>query len=105
MQAIGLGVVWPATVAAVAACSYYTLKYEVAINHFIATDFATSIILSLITTVGASLVRASISVELWHPRFVTGVGCDMNILQRTHALGPASSVAHVLHRLHWAIKR
>lgn len=52
MQAVGLGVIWPATVAAVATCSYYTLKYEDDINRFIGTDFATSIALSLITATG-----------------------------------------------------
>lgn len=53
MQAVGLGLFWPATVAAVAMCSYYTLKHEDTINRFIGTDFATSVILSLITTTGA----------------------------------------------------
>ena len=53
MQAVGLGLFWPTTVAAVAMCSYFTLKYEDAINRFIGTDFATSVILSLITTTGA----------------------------------------------------
>ena len=53
MQVVGLGIIWPAIVAAVAACSYFTLKYEDAINHFIGTDFATSVMLSLITATGA----------------------------------------------------
>lgn len=47
-----MGVVWPAIVAGTGVCSYYTLRYTDEINAFMNTDFATSIMLSLITTVG-----------------------------------------------------
>jgi len=73
LQIVGVGLVWPTIVAATGVCSYFTLVNEESINALISTGFATSILLSLINTLGAMAVRLTMDIEGWHPRNVTSV--------------------------------
>ena len=72
-QTLGMGIVWPSVLVATGVCSYYTLKYEDIVTALLGSGFATSLLLSLINTLGAAAVRCTMDIEGWHPRLITAV--------------------------------